>query len=264
MSRVVHPAVLLAFLALAATPGQSRAQAQADPERLATLLERAANYCRKLDRAALDFICFEEVKELADRHLRRFDTFLYDYQFVRKKDDVKEDRKLVAVDGRKAPRALPPVQPAAFRYRNVLFGPIGLLSEHWQSFHVYRIVGAETLFGEKTVVVEATPLPKTHESHPYGRIWVRETDGSVLKIVWDQASLGNFAEIAEWAAANEAEPMITAYSEYRFEKNRLRFPSRSYTRQAYIRKDGSKFVNAELSVVYKDYKFFTVETEVAY
>ena len=90
------------------------------------------------------------------------------------------------------------------------------------------------------------------------------SDGSVLKIVWDQTSLGNFGEIAEWAEANEAEPRITAYSEYRFEKNGLRFPSRNFTQQAYIRKDRSKFVNAEISIVYKGYKFFTVETAVKY
>ncbi len=70
--------------------------------------------------------------------------------------------------------------------------------------------------------------------------------------------------IAEWAEANEAEPRITAYSEYGFEKNGLRFPSRNFTQQAYIRKDRSKFVNAEISIAYKGYKFFTVETAVKY
>ncbi|MCK7490930.1 MAG: hypothetical protein MZW92_03390 [Comamonadaceae bacterium] len=105
-------------------------------------------------------------------------------------------------------------------------------------------------------------MPIPHEPHPYGKIWIREADGSILKIVWDQTSLGNFGEIASWAAENESRPLITAYSGYRFGKNGLRFPSRNYTQQAYIRKDRSKFVNAEISVVYKDYKFFTVETEV--
>ena len=59
-------------------------------------------------------------------------------------------------------------------------------------------------------------------------------------------------------------PEITAYSEFGFEKNGLRFPSRSYTENAYILKDKRKFVNAEMTIVYKDYKFFTVETEIEY
>jgi hypothetical protein len=201
---------------------------------------------------------------MADRYRRSFDVLLYDYQFVRRKDEIKEQRNLIAINGRKTSHPTPSIQPAAFRYKNVLFGPIGLLSEFWQGFHEYRIAGEEKLFGEKTVIIEATPGSKAHEPHPYGRIWLKESDGSVLKIVWDQRSLGNFGEIADWAAENEAEPLITAYSEYRFEKNGLRFPSRNFTQQAYLRKDRSKFVNAEISVVYKGYKFFTVETEVKY
>ena len=257
-----------AFLAIAAlvlsAPSPLGPQEKADDARLVRILEKAGYYCRRLDKAALDFICLEEVSEMANRYLRNFDVFLYDYQFVRKKDEIKEQRNLIAIDGKKTSRPTPAIQPTAFRYKNVLFGPIGLLSEFWQGYHEYRIAGEEKLLGEETVIIEATPNAKAHEPHPYGRIWLKESDGSVLKIVWDQRSLGNFGEIAAWAAENEAEPLITAYSEYRFEKNGLRFPSRNFTQQAYLRKDRSKFVNAEISVAYKDYKFFTVETEVKY
>lgn len=254
----------LAIAAVGLSPAVLGHQDRPDDARLVKILEKAASYCWRLDKAALDFICLEEVSEMADRYRRNFDVFLYDYQFVRKKDEIKEQRNLIAIDGKKTSRPTPSIQPAAFRYKNVLFGPIGLLSEFWQGFHEYRIAGEEKLFGERTLVIEATPNTREREPHPYGRIWLKESDGSVLKIVWDQRSLGNFAEIAAWAAVNEAEPLITAYSEYRFEKNGLRFPSRSFTQQAYLRKDRSRFVNAEISVVYKGYKFFTVETEVKY
>jgi len=246
------------------SPALPDPQEPSDPARLAAILEKAAHYCWRLDRAALDFICREEVSEMTNRFRRGFDVYLYDFQFVRKKDEVKEQRNIMAINGKKVSRPMPVVQPAAFRYKNVLFGPVGLLSEFWQAYHSYRIVGEERILDEKAVVVEATPLPKAHEPHPYGKIWIKESDGSVLKIAWDQESLGNFGEIEAWAAENESEPRITAYCEYRFEKNGLRFPSRNFTQQAYIRKDRSIFVNAEISVVYNKYKFFTVETEVVY
>jgi hypothetical protein len=264
MSGLVRICASLIIAAVGLSPALLGPQEKPDEARLAAILEKTAYYCRRLDKAALDFVCLEEVSEMANRYTRHFDVFLYDYQFVRKKDEIKEQRDLIAIDGKKTSRPSPPIQPAAFRYKNVLFGPIGLLSEFWQGYHEYRFAGEERLFGEKAVVIEATPSSKAHEPHPYGRIWVKESDGSVLKIVWDQTSLGNFGEIAEWAKENEAEPRIMAYSEYRFEKNGLRFPSRNYTQQAYIRKDRSKFVSAEISIVYKGYKFFTVETEVKY
>jgi hypothetical protein len=254
--------LLIAFLGL--SPVLPASQDQIGSERLGKILEKAAFYCRKMDRAALDFVCFEEVTEMTNRHTERNEVFLYDYQFVRKGEETKEQRNLIAINGRKIRPARPPVQPAAFRYKNVFFGPIGLLSETWQAYHDFRIAGEEKVFGETAVVIEATPNAEEREPHPYGRIWIREKDGSVLKIVWDQRSLGNFGEIEEWAKENEAEPLITAYSEYRYEKNGLRFPSLNYTEQAYIRKDGTKFTNARISVVYKGYKFFVVETQVKY
>jgi hypothetical protein len=151
-----------------------------------------------------------------------------------------------------------------FQYKNVLFGPVGLLSKSWQAFHDYRLIGEDKILNEKAVVIEATPGIMLIEPHLCGKIWLKEDDGSVLKIVWDQKSLGNFQSIEEWAKLHDAEPQITAFSEYGFEKNGLRFPSRNYTEQAYIRKDKRKFANAEISIFYKDYKFFTVETEIKY
>jgi hypothetical protein len=68
--------------------------------------------------------------------------------------------------------------------------------------------------------------------------------------------------IEKFAKSHDAEPKITAFSEYGREKNGLRFPSRNYSGQAYIRSDKRKIVNARIYVVYKKYKFFTVETEV--
>jgi hypothetical protein len=114
------------------------------------------------------------------------------------------------------------------------------------------------------VVVEATPQPFLMTPHCHGKIWIKEDDGSVLKIVWDPRSVGNFQSAEEWAKIHDAELLITAYSEYGLEKNGLRFPSRSYTENAYIEKTKRKIVNAKISVLYKEYRFFTVETEVKY
>ena len=56
-------------------------------------------------------------------------------------------------------------------------------------------------------------------------------------------------------------------SEYRFEKNGIRFPSKYTVKEHYIRpneyKTGmEKLAKSEIEVNYKDYKFFVVETEV--
>ena len=239
-------------------------QSQADSERLAAILKKAEKYCQRLDRAALDFVCLEEVTEMTRHFTPKTDVYLYDYQFIRKNNETKEQRILIAVNGEETNIQDSSLKTFMFQYKNVLFGPVGLLSQTWQAYHDYKFIGEEVVNKEKVVVIEATPGVNLVQPHCYGKLWVKEEDGSVLKIVWDQRSLGIFQSIEEWAKNHDVEPEITAYCEYGFEKNGIRFPSRSYTENAYIDKNKRKFVNAEISIRYKDYKFFTVETEIKY
>lgn len=239
-------------------------QGQDDSERLSAILKKAETYCRRLDRAALDFVCLEEVTEMTRHFTPKTDVYLYDYQFIRKDDKVKEQRNLISVNGKKTDIQDSSLNTFMFQYKNVLFGPVGLLSKTWQAYHDFKFIGEDTLDKEEVVVIEATPGANLDRPHCYGKLWIKEDDGSVLKIVWDQRSLGNFKSIEDWAKTHDAVPEITAYSEYGFEKNGIRFPSRSYTENAYIDKNNRKFVSAEISILYKDYKFFTVETEIKY
>jgi len=261
-SIIVRVILLIATIILSSDPAIP--QNPTDQAKMATILRKSAAYCQRLDKAALDFVCLEEVTETSFNLSPSTDVYLYDYQLIRKAGGTKERRNVVSVNGKKADFRDVPLHTVKFQYENVLFGPVGLLSEYWQSRLDYRIVGEEAFNGLKAVIVEATPGPDLIEPHPYGNIWIRKDDGSDFKIVWDQRSLGNFKMIDEWAKDHDAEPLITSFSEYGFEKNGLRFPSRSYTEQAYLRKDRGKSASAEISVLYKDYKFFTVETETIY
>ena len=276
--------ILIAGLCLSSVwPG---APEQADQTRLSAILKKSEEYCRRLEKAALDFVCQEEVKEASryyasqtdvyrydyqfnrmvqsEDHAPKADVYLYDYQFIRKGVETKEKRDLISVNGKKKNIQDSSLHTDMIFYKNVLLGPVGLLSRFWQDYFDYKLIGEDTVNKEKAVVIEATPGPKLTEAHPYGRVWVKEQDGSVLKIVWDQRSLGNYKSIEEWAKTQDAKPLITAFSEYGFEKNGVRFPSRNFVENAIVQKGGQKYVFTEISVRYKDYKFFTVETEIKY
>jgi hypothetical protein len=262
MACILGGKILILFAMLCAVPLQPNTQEQTDQPRLAVILNKSAEYCRRLEKAALDFICLEEVTELSVHFTPDTEVYLYDYQFIKKNKQTQEKRNLIAVNGRKTNIQDSSLQTVMFRYENVLFGPVGLLSKSWQPYLDYRLIGEDAIGKERAVVIEATPGQELVEPHCYGRIWVKEDDGSVLKIVWDQKSLRNYQMVEEFAKSHDAEPQITAFSEYGREKNGLRFPSRNYSEQAYISSDKRKIVNARISVVYEKYKFFTVETEV--
>jgi hypothetical protein len=112
------------------------------------------------------------------------------------------------------------------------------------------------------MVIDVRPTG-TGRSSLYGKAWVRERDGAVLKVEWEPRSMGNFAAIEEFAKASWAQPRIKYFSDYSFEKNGLRFPSTYEVVEAY-RTSGRTVTLSRTNVEYKDYKFFEVKvrTEV--
>ena len=283
----VITALGLAFSLGAGRPGSLARQATGDGQKLTELLERAKVYCLKLEGAALDFTCLEQIQEKTYRLSdNRPDTiidsygrlgftykapeappvshkYVYDYQFVRKGDRKIERRTLIGEDGRKKKENDAALETTNVRVENALFGPIGLVGRDAQAQHDYKIVGVEILAGTRVTIIEAVPKVLHDSRHCFGRLWLREDEGSVVKISWDQASVGNFQIIQDRARELHAEPQLTSVTEYGLEKNGLRFPSKDTTEEAYL-KPGEKYVRSMTTILYTDYKFFTVETEIRY
>src|SRR5512135_1406133 len=114
-------ALALAVTSVLSEAGQAPAE-KTQGDRLAAVLKRSAEYCQRLGGAALDFVCMEEVREETARLTPETKTFLYDYQFIRKNEEAKEKRTLVAIDGEKVKPREAELQAISFRYENVLFG----------------------------------------------------------------------------------------------------------------------------------------------
>lgn len=91
----------------------------------------------------------------------------------------------------------------------------------------------------------------------------------MLKIEWDERTMKNYAYIQKQADAYQARPVLKFGAEHKFEKNGIRFPSRHFIKEQYIRQTErsmgqEKLEKSELEVKFKKYKFFIVETEVKY
>jgi hypothetical protein len=113
------------------------------------------------------------------------------------------------------------------------------------------------------VVIEATPKPGLRPDYLFGTVWLRAKDAAVLKIQWSPASIGNYETVVREAQRLGRSPDILMTSEYGFEKNGLRFPSRYEVKENYIGR-GRRFERSGTVVRYDQYKFFTVETHVRY
>jgi len=258
-----------------------------DQTELEKILQKCADYCEKLTNSVLFFVCKETIKEeiyhsapsapvtvrtvtSSGSYVVRSgggvekNTYVYDYQLIRKENKIKESRILLKENGKKKNEKNAPLKTKIFEHKNVIMGPIGLLSEYWQQYHDYKIVKEEKFKGDKVTVIEAVPKYGLKLNQLFGKIWVRKSDFSILKIEWNQQAIENYEKIEEIAKKLGAEPLITLVSEYAFEKKGIRFPSKYSIQEVYIIRRGRRFLRSEKTVTYEDYKFFTVETEVIY
>jgi len=255
--------------------------------KLTDILAKTKKYCERLENAAFDFVCKENITEKinvseewasGDRVLRivkhlpgawgpskriKKNKFVYDYQLIKKGKDVIETRILLEENGKERYEKNAKLKTQMLYFEKPLFGPIGLLSQYWQDHLDYKIVKKETLKGEKTVLMEAVPKPSLSQKHLYGKIWIRESDFSILKIEWIPESMKDYEVIEKTAKKYKATPKITFVSEYDIDKKGIRFPSKVFIEEAYLTKKG-KYIKSETTIRYEAYKFFTVETKVKY
>jgi len=250
------------------------AQEGKDQSVLPKILAETAAYCRTFATATLHYVCLEDVIETAYSPYRiipeRFGGMLtsikrnhliYDYQVVKQGNDVQEQRILLEDNGRKINAKGASLQVKRFPYRNIVFGPM-LLSEYWQDYHDYKIVGREKVGKAPCFIVEAVPKPNLILGHLFGKTWVGERDFKIRRLEWYQESIDNFQGLEETARVLNARPQIKMIMEYAFEEKSIRFPSKFVLSEEYINQRGVHYIRAVLTVVFKNYKFFTVETEV--
>lgn len=278
-------------------PGQAKKDAALDVD-LAALLAKAAEYCRKLEGAALDYICAEEIVEtinpslevkqpmiavatwtndpggaassgsnvqiIGGRSVRKAKrTLLYDYQLIRKAGTMVERRTLLREDRKKLNEPDAKLKTSVLLFETLLLGPAGLFSERIQPNFDYAVVGKEKVDKKPVVIVEATPKPDAPPAKElYGKAWIDPTSGDIVKIEWSPSRVGHFEVFEKRGEKFGLKPRLTLTSEFEEAKNGLRFPTRFLVEEAYLNTRNRAFVRSTTEVTYKDFKFFTVEVDV--
>jgi len=257
---------------------------------LASLLEKTAEYCRKLESAVLYFVCREEISEKINPALdvspqqslmdlsmiissQRFlaitappkikNSYVYDYQCVRKEGQVQEMRTLIEENGKKKNEPNAGLKTSIVLYGNVLLGPTGFFGKSCQAAYDYTIVGSDKFDKKPVAIVEAKPKQDAPETkNLYGKAWLDPATGDILKVEYTEKRVGHYEVFETLGKKFDRTPRITLRSEFSAEKNGIRFPSKLFIEEAYLNERGRVFVRSETTVVYTGFKFFTVEVEV--
>jgi len=278
-------ALAVTLIALQTAFTQTRADGE-KPFDLAAFLKTAADYCRRLESAALYYTCREEIEEtvnltrdiqgrpiLTDQPTLGSPTspetngrlsLVYDYQCIRAfNGEVRDTRTLIEQNGKKKHVPEAKMNMTAFELDRTMLGPIYIFAERFQSEYDFTVTGRDKFERKPVVIVEAKPKPGAPVSlNLFGKTWVDPATNEILKIEWDESRIGRYEIFRKWGARYKLTPRITIRSEFSVEKNGLRFPTKMFLEEAYLNERGRKFIRSETTVEYTDFKFFTVEVEI--
>ncbi len=257
---------------------------------LDALLAKAAEYCGRLERSAFDFVCREEISETIDPSLdvakkkpptnpgwteywgptftisrvRKIKhKFVYEYQCVRAGRAIREIRTQFEENGKRKVVPNAELKTSIVVFHTALLGPVGLLGERFQPDYDFTVAGEDSIGKTKVVVIDAKPKPGAPPTRNlYGKAWVDPATGNILKIEWSESRVGRFDIFEKRGQLYDRMPRLVISSEFSAEKNGIRFPSRLSVEEAYLSESGRAFIRSKTEVVYKDFKFFTVEVEV--
>ncbi len=269
---------------------------QASPQ-LDALLAKAAEYCRKLESSAFDFVCREEIRETIDPkldasqkapHLDPGSTkylgpgasnyigptlvistvkkikrsFVYDYQCIRAGRTIRETRSQLEENGKRKVVPNAELQTSIVVWGTALLGPVGLFGERYQPGYDFTISGQDRIGKTDVVIIDAKPKPGAPPTRNlYGKAWVDPATGDILRIEWSESRVGKREAFDKRGDLYKRTPRLVIRTEFSAEKNGIRFPSHLYVEEAYLKESGKAFIRSKTEVVYKDFKFFTVEYE---
>jgi hypothetical protein len=238
-------ALVVSLIPLCAIISTSGSTQSAERFQLGLVLKGVRAYCRQIERAALDFVCLEEISEKVDlSHQKqqgvRVDPriasgvggvgrmglsgrllsynpdstptkgnhlYVFDYQFIRKQGRFQENRVLLEKDGKKAKTKGKQPQVAVFSCSEILLLPARLLDERVAEYYDYYLLGEGHSAGTKTWILKVTPRLSIG-GYLGGTILINQADSSILKIEWDPTTFGRYAAILQNAVLYEATPEI--------------------------------------------------------
>ena len=259
----------------------SSLNSQKNQERLSRILNKTANYCERVKKIALFYVCVENTKDkifyyrssravkespygdvevvpsrtLTLRRTRNY-SYSFDYQLIKKEDELEEQR--IPLKKKKKNAEL----DVRYSAKYLVYGPVGFLSRYWQDYFDYEIIGEERIGKTPAAVIKATPKPDNEENRNFARMWIDEKDGTILQIEWEPESILDYEGKPVRSLTEELEIAVVWKVTYGIEKNGVRFPSRQYIQEFLVAEDQKRYIRNEITTVYENYKFFVVETEV--
>lgn len=282
---------------------------------LPDVLAGVGEYCSRLNRVALDFVCDETIKEthfdllngprlvtvvvgpkaevvaqenhplfedneqddsrpryvpgkvrivdwwiVMDPKKTRRNTFLCDYQIVKKAAILAERRYLLRANGHRVKEQKLPFMENRFSGLSSLFAPLRVMAKEVQSKFDYSVIGKERVLERMARVIAALPKSGDENGIWSAKIWVDEKNFRVLKCEIEGVPIDGYEDVLNDCVALNIRPKFITSHRYRNERSGVLLPWQSDVRVEYGIESLGLVPKNMISLKYDHYKFFLVET----
>ncbi len=262
-------------------------------KKLQMILDRCAEYCMELSESALYYVCDEEIREKtnavkgpkyevsitpphnledatiygmnynpltirgSEKHMS-----VYGYQVIRKQGQFSDKRILIKKDSEKGnmegiPREIIP----SYNLKPILI-PNQILGIENRAEFSFKLLDEKKIKGRAVYLMEASLRPEIQGNIKWAKIWMDKIDFRIIKIEMETEFIPGFESILSECYRYYLKPHFRATYTYEVDKKGLLFP-----KKAEIKVEYSGFLRAarklksDVSISYKNYKFFTVKTD---
>jgi TonB family protein len=191
-------------------------------------------------------------------------SYVCDYQIVRKAGKAEERRVLLKRNGRTVGEGAKELDEKWFSEIGALFAPLRVIAPDRQSRFDYGLIGDDKVRGNRAYVVRALPKSGDEDGIWSARIWIDTKTYQVLKCEIEGVPIEGYEDVLSDCARLNIRPSFVVTHEYGAEKKGVLFPERSTVRVGYPGIDPQgKIPKIVATLTYAKYKYFTVETENA-
>ena len=282
LSKVGYCALVVLLGASALNSSAQVSEGLGDPRTnsvLLGILKAFGEYGRKLAVAKIKFTCDEIIDEeifssrpgqgriISSRGGPRqpdnvLNKYRYQYHLILNEGEVSAKRFLGESEDPARQLQRDQIKPAWLKDEYLILRPILFLSEEAQEAYSYRLLGKESLQGEKCIVVGVTPKAGKEQRNIQAKIWAQSDTLLPLKVEWSGAFPVAEKMDLRIQGGESATPSSSIALELFFEEDGIRFPTRYVVRESYIM-PGKIFLRSKTDIRYSNYSITPLTNESA-
>jgi len=203
---------------------------------------------------------------------KRKNTYVYDYQIIKEKKGVREQRKLVNFNQEKVQNQDGLPTTILYSYKNALI-PIYLLSRQNQHKYNYSIIGKKKFLGRKAFIISVDTKQGSEEGKKLADVWIDTKDFSIMKFNVFPGAIKGYDELLKINKNQLLNLKVEDKHIFGYLRNGIRYPTKTEITMSYqrdpkgvfkdsgigkIRHGGVVFTKIKTFITYNRYNFFDV------